>query len=71
MAIRKVQDSFQVRDDTPGMCRARTAPLQVARLAVYLITSELPVIRPESMPSAEITSYKPTYQDFKEPYSFA
>jgi hypothetical protein len=30
---------------------------------VKCITSMLPVIRPESMPSGEITSYKPTYQD--------
>ena len=29
-------------------------------LRIDSITSELPVIRPESMPSAEITSYKPT-----------
>ena len=28
-----------------------------------LIISGLPVIRPESMPSAEMTSYKPTSQD--------
>jgi hypothetical protein len=28
-----------------------------------MIASGLPVIRPESMPSAEITSYKPTSQD--------
>jgi hypothetical protein len=27
------------------------------------ITSGFPVIRPESMPSADITSYKPTSQD--------
>src|SRR6266849_3290938 len=29
----------------------------------YRITEGLPVICPESMPSAEIASYKPTYQD--------
>jgi hypothetical protein len=45
MASRKGQDSFQVRDDTPGMCRARTALLRVARLAVHLITSEYAVIQ--------------------------
>jgi hypothetical protein len=30
---------------------------------VKFITSELPVIRPESMASADITSYERTYQD--------
>jgi hypothetical protein len=29
-------------------------------LKIDSITSHLPVIRPESMPRAEITSYKPT-----------
>jgi len=28
----------------------------------WQITSGFPVIRPEPMPSAEITSYKPTYR---------
>ena len=31
-----------------------------------LITSGLPVIRPEPIPSAEITSYKPTYRDLAD-----
>jgi hypothetical protein len=36
----------------------------VARVSRKIgIISELPAIRPESMPSAEITSYKPTSQD--------
>jgi len=38
--------------------------LAIRKLRVFLaVVSELPVIRPESMPSAEITSYKPTNQD--------
>jgi len=39
---------------TSGPCR---------RGSILAITSELPVIRPGSMPSAEITFYKPTSQD--------
>ena len=34
----------------------------IVRIARRTITSEVPVIRPRSMPRAEITSHKPTYQ---------
>jgi hypothetical protein len=34
-------------------------------IADGLPVSELPVIRPESMPCAEITSYKPTHQELR------
>jgi hypothetical protein len=40
----------------------RVGALSGMRCTDRRITSGLPVIRPESMPSAEITSYKPTYR---------
>lgn len=51
--------SFARRTYAEASCRQSGKFLE-ARYTVTVVLSEYAVIRPESMPSAEITSYKPT-----------